>query len=109
MAGAVIPMNLTLDVTLRPGNGDELLDTLLARHVPNILKWAARSPANAQLLLVDPITAVARSGVKLTRPEQLALEQQLGRQTATDILPPGARVARFDVKVAHAPKGGSRG
>jgi hypothetical protein len=109
MAGAAIPMNLTLDVTIRPGTGDEPLDALLARHVPALLKWASGNSANAELLLVDPITAVARSGVKLTRSEQLALEQQLGRQTVTDVLPPGAQVSRFDVKVASAPKGGSRG
>ena len=109
MAGAVIPMNLTLDVTIRPGTGDEPLDALLGRHVPALRKWASGNPANAELLLVDPITAVARSGVKLTRPEQLALEQQLGRQTVTDVLPPGAQVSRFDIKVAPKPKGVSRG
>ncbi|HEV2720457.1 MAG TPA: hypothetical protein VG323_10605 [Thermoanaerobaculia bacterium] len=109
LAGAVIPMNVTLNITIRSGTGREPLEILLARHVPQIMKWAAGSPDNARLLIVDPVTAVARSGAKLTRAEQIALEQKLGRRTMTEILPPAAQLTRLDVSVAQPPKGGRRG
>jgi hypothetical protein len=109
MAGAVVPMRLTLTVTIRPGSGEEPLDTQLARHLPKLLRWANESPANAAMLLVDPVSAVARSGVKLSRAEQLALEQQLGRRVATEVLPAGTELAGLNVKVMRQKRGGRRG
>ena len=109
LAGAAIPMRVTLDVTIRPGSGQEPIDAHLARHVPQILRWAKRSPDNARLLLVDPVAAIAQSGVKLSAAEQLALHQHAGTQAAREVLPAGVELVGLDVKVATQKRGGRRG
>lgn len=123
LAGAVLPMRLTLNVTIHPGLrstlGDEEpecqhrrgvdLESRLTKYTPAVLDWARRSKENAAMLLVDPVAAAAQSGAKLSRVDARALRQHVRTVGATEILPPGVELVAIDVKVADDKKKPPRG
>ena len=114
LAGAVMPMKLTLNVTIRPGQGHGAaedpdcpprphrprVEDRLSQYTPEVLAWASRNRDNATLLLVDPKAAAARSGVKLSRTDLRALEQHVHSAGATEVLPPGVELVALNVRVA---------
>jgi hypothetical protein len=116
LAGAVIPVRIHLSVTIRPGARDEGaptanpksgrlprhvgLGTLLERHTPQVLQWAKLSADNANLLVLDPVLALAQAGVKLSDAEQRAVTQRMKALVVEQVLPPGVELAKFNVKIA---------
>lgn len=117
LAGAVVPVRMHLKVTIRPDLPDgkpeagtrlsaaRLRELALARRLgnrtPQLLAWARRSGENAALLLVDPVAAAARAGLKLSRDDSRALQEQLG--PGADVLPPGVELTGLEVKIASPP------
>ncbi|HVG10562.1 MAG TPA: hypothetical protein VNM67_22845 [Thermoanaerobaculia bacterium] len=123
LAGAVLPMRLTLNVTIHPGLrntlGDEEpecqhqrgadLESRLTKYTPAVLDWARQSNENAAMLLVDPMAAAARLGAKLSRVDARALQKHVRTVGPTEILPPGVELVAINVKVADDPKKPPRG
>lgn len=109
MAGAVLPMQVHLTVTVRPPTGKEPLDARFAPYVPALMEWAGLSPENAALLVVDLAAAFVQAGIKLSRADRQALDRHLGRPAASQVLPPGVTLTGLDVKVDDLKKGGDRG
>src|SRR5687767_1122756 len=71
MAGAVMPIKLRLNVTVRPGSREAAtgmtlpIEHRLAKHAPQMHAWAKRSAENAALLITDPAGAVARARIRM--------------------------------------------
>lgn len=114
LAGAVLPMRLTLNVTIHHGLrntlGDEepecqhrrgaSLESRLTKYTPAVLDWARRSNENAAMLLVDPMAAAVQAGAKLSHVDARALQQHVRTVEATEVLPPGVELVAINVKVA---------
>jgi hypothetical protein len=112
LAGAVMPMKLTLNVTIRPGVRDETapddpecqhrqsptVESRLSKYTPHVAKWAAESNENAALLLVDPMQAIARSGAEFSRADQLLLKRHVRSVGPTEVLPPGVELVAANIK-----------
>lgn len=114
LAGATLPMKITLNVTLEPGLTDKIagedpecvhrggpdIEGRLAQYTPTLLKWAARSSDNASLLLTRPLDALDKSGAKVSAGDRAALEQHLRSVTPTEVLSGGIEVVAANVNVA---------
>ena len=68
-----------------------------------VIEWLARDAGNARLFIEQPIEALKRAGVELTRTEEKALVRLSSASRDAALLPPGVRVTALNV-VAH-PKG----
>lgn len=115
MAGAVIPVRLSLNVTLRPGSREgrgragtasaprlrrgPSVDTRLVQHAPRITEWARRNAENAALLFSDPLSAVAKAGVELSETDRDLLKRRVEALIPRDVLPAGVKLAGLKVTV----------
>ena len=114
LAGATLPVKVTLNVTLAPGltehiagedpecahRGGPDIESRFAQFAPAVLKWASRSSDNASLLITSPLEAIDRSGAKVSKSDRAALEQHLRSVTPTEVLPAGIELSGFNVNVA---------
>ncbi len=114
LAGAFVPVRMHLNVTVRPGHRAEdseatgsddsrmrrrALKALLDQHAPRLLEWTKRSTDNANLLAIDPASALLQSGVKLSDIEKLGIKAGLAAPSR-EVLPSGVELAAFNVKVS---------
>ena len=114
LAGATLPMKVTLNLTLEPGltakiagedaacvhRGGPDLGTRLDEYTPALVKWAAKSSDNAMLLLTRPLEALDQSGVKVSAADRAALEQHVRSVMPTEVLPGGIELVAANVNVA---------
>ncbi len=68
-----------------------------------VIEWLARDAGNAQLFLVQPVQAMLRAGIDLTRAEQKALERTYSGVREASVIAPGVRVV--DLSATAHPKG----
>lgn len=79
-----------------------LVDKLQEVNV-RVVEWLSREPANASLFLAQPVEALLKAGVELTRAEQKALLRTFNAANEERIIPPGVKLA--DLSATAAPKG----
>jgi hypothetical protein len=114
LAGAVMPMRLRLNVTVRRGTPEHpehvqsatprqpvSLDTRLSQHTAELLKWAESKSENAELLLTDPASAAEHAGLKLSAEDHHALKHRMDILQPGVVLPPGVELVDLKVNVAH--------
>ncbi len=65
-----------------------------------VVAWLTRDPANAQLFLADPVTALAQAGAELTRADVKALARAHTQVRQQAVLPPGGTVSELTVRAA---------
>jgi len=115
MAGAVVPVRLSLNVTIRPGSRHgrdaarapktgrsyrgQSPDTILGRHGRKITEWARRNPDNATMLFSDPWSAVAKAGVELSEVDRDVLKRRVEALLPRDVLPAGVKLVGLKVNV----------
>jgi|ERR1051326_703260 hypothetical protein len=118
LAGATLPMKVTLNVTLEPGLTDKIagedpecvhrggpdIESRLAQYTPALMKWAARSSDNAKLLITQPLAALDKSGAKVSAGDRAALEAHLRSVTPTEVLPAGIELVAANVNIAKGRK-----
>jgi hypothetical protein len=116
LAGAVMPMRLRLNVTVRPGSREVTdperramhrarpglpIDARVGRHARSVLEWARRDARNANLLLTDPVAAFARAGIRLSQSDQAALRRSVESVSAQETLPAGVELVGLNVNVVN--------
>ena len=105
MAGAVMPMRLRLNVTIRPAPKDAHgLEGRLGKHTPQLMAWAKRDADNAKLLITSPAAAATKAKLPLAVLDRRALERATTAADTTAVLPAGVKLVGFDVKLANEPK-----
>jgi len=62
-----------------------------------VIAWLAESRDNAEQFVADPVGALARAGVELTRAQANELRRAHGAVRYDAVLPPGARVTKLTV------------
>ena len=114
LAGATLPMKLTLNVTLHRGLREEhaaedadclhrqspAVETRFEQYAPHVAQWAAKSRQNAEMLLVNPMAAIAESRAKVSRSDALLLKKHLRTVMPSEVLPPGVELVASTVKFA---------
>ncbi len=116
LAGAVMPLRLRLNVTVRPGSREVTdparrgmhrarrgfpIDARVGRHARSVVEWARRDARNANLLLTDPVTAFARAGVRLSQSDQAALRRSVESLSAQETLPAGVELVGLNVNAVN--------
>lgn len=118
LAGATLPMRVTLNVTLEPGLTDKIagedpacahrgrpdIGSILEQYTPTLVKWASKSSDNAMLLLTNPLEALDRSRANVSAGDRAALEQHLRSVMPTEVLPGGVQLVAANVNVAKGRK-----
>lgn len=104
LAGGTVPVELHLQVKLRPDDqADHLhidpdLESHLRKSNAAILEWVGRGPTNGVQILTDPIAALAAAGVKLSLSERERLAHELERRADRDVFPAGVRLVSVSVE-----------
>lgn len=65
-----------------------------------IVDWLAKTASNRQLFITRPVDALVAAGVDLTRSERKSLLRIHRAATETNVLPPGAEIAKVSVTTA---------
>ena len=86
---------------------DGLPGRLLAAN-KSVVAWLTKDPANAELFLNDPVTALGRAGAELNRADAKALSRSHGQVREQAVLPPGAVVKKLTVRAAARGKVGAQ-
>lgn len=123
MAGAILPMRLRLTVNIRPesfdGNESQAspngvsppkglsLESRLRPHGAQLRAWAQRDPENIRQLLLDPLAAVGRAGLKLSPQDLSALKRRINRDMPREVLPAGVELTALNVRVGYQESAGN--
>jgi hypothetical protein len=62
-----------------------------------VMAWLEKDNANALLLMSDPVAALGKARIRLSRSDQKALARAHGAVTEASVVPPGLRVTRLTV------------
>ena len=64
----------------------------------NVIAWLAKEEANAEFFLAEPVQALLKAGVELTRTEQKALQRQHNLVSEVSMVPPGVDITHLSAK-----------
>jgi hypothetical protein len=93
---------------VQPGTLPDGLAAKLLQANKTVVAWLTRDPANAELFLNDPVTALGRAGVDLARAELKALYRSHSQVRQQAVVPPGAVVSKLTVRAAARGKVGDQ-
>ncbi|MBD8871159.1 hypothetical protein [Nocardioides donggukensis] len=71
-----------------------------------VISWLAKDQANAQQFIDDPVAALERAGVELSRAEAKMLSRSNGALREDAVLPPGTSISKLTVSATKRGKVG---
>lgn len=83
----------------------ELVEKLTKANTA-VIDWLARDTANAEQFIHDPVVALERAGVELTRAEAKVLSRSHGALRDDAVLPPGAAISTLTISATKRGKVG---
>lgn len=93
---------------VQPGALPGGLAAKLLQANKTVVAWLTKDPANAELFLNDPVTALGKAGVDLARAELKALSRSHSQVRQQAVVPPGAVVSKLAVRAAARGKVGDQ-
>jgi hypothetical protein len=79
-----------------------IIDTFKANN-RRVIEWMAQSAANATLFLHNPVEALQKAGVKLSRAEQKELSRTFSEASAVNMISPGVKINSFTASTTKNP------